>query len=288
MCFGWKYIVISLTTLVIFNLCAIAAWLLVHFLFRFTLFTLLTEAALVILRFVTLTDLGALIHAEWQTLMKHPVILFCSFFLYAYFASWLIKKRYSFNLNSYRDQTHNWCDLIPVDGFLFDCFFRSYSISRQPPVHILREDGVDLLIERLAVPHFWLHPIIDPAYIKNLPLWKYKSPDPGSPEHLQNMMDSKDYLENSDEQEDSTCEDEEEDDLMNLINDPPRWIYSSPECSICLERYISGNKLCGLPCGHCFHAKCIMPWLQNENEDCPICRWPAYRKNNIRSWNESL
>jgi len=39
-------------------------------------------------------------------------------------------------------------------------------------------------------------------------------------------------------------------------------------CSIC---YNSGKYGVDLPCGHNFHKKCILSWL-NENNTCPLCR----------------
>ncbi|XP_074643311.1 E3 ubiquitin-protein ligase RNF103-like [Tubulanus polymorphus] len=35
------------------------------------------------------------------------------------------------------------------------------------------EEGMELLIERLAVPDLWLHPMISTDYIKDLPVWLY-------------------------------------------------------------------------------------------------------------------
>lgn len=43
------------------------------------------------------------------------------------------------------------------------------------------------------------------------------------------------------------------------------------ECTICLERFKSGETLVHLPCAHRFHCKCLVPWLQN-NAHCPCCR----------------
>ena len=47
------------------------------------------------------------------------------------------------------------------------------------------------------------------------------------------------------------------------------------QCVICLDNYSEGVSLCGLPCGHCFHRKCIVVWLMRDNHYCPICRWPS-------------
>ncbi|OAY46961.1 probable E3 ubiquitin-protein ligase RHY1A [Manihot esculenta] len=43
------------------------------------------------------------------------------------------------------------------------------------------------------------------------------------------------------------------------------------DCTICLERYKSGETLVHLPCAHKFHCRCLVPWLEN-NSHCPCCR----------------
>ncbi|CAN8066237.1 unnamed protein product [Agarophyton chilense] len=40
-------------------------------------------------------------------------------------------------------------------------------------------------------------------------------------------------------------------------------------CAICLEDEIKINAQ--LPCGHCFHRRCIITWLQRGNYKCPLC-----------------
>ena len=42
------------------------------------------------------------------------------------------------------------------------------------------------------------------------------------------------------------------------------------ECSICLERYNKGEKICYLPCFHFFHSECIKKWIDNSDK-CPLC-----------------
>ncbi|KAG1368597.1 putative E3 ubiquitin-protein ligase RHY1A [Cocos nucifera] len=43
------------------------------------------------------------------------------------------------------------------------------------------------------------------------------------------------------------------------------------ECCICLERFLEGEGLIRLQCGHRFHPSCLEPWLQTHG-DCPYCR----------------
>lgn len=45
----------------------------------------------------------------------------------------------------------------------------------------------------------------------------------------------------------------------------------SRDCSICLEKFMDGDKLTRLPCEHRFHFACLDPWVRNCG-DCPYCR----------------
>ena len=44
-------------------------------------------------------------------------------------------------------------------------------------------------------------------------------------------------------------------------------------CAICLEPYSPECVLRQLPCGHCFHTRCVDEWLL-QNGSCPSCRSP--------------
>jgi len=43
------------------------------------------------------------------------------------------------------------------------------------------------------------------------------------------------------------------------------------KCPVCLAEYEEGEPMRKLPCDHCFHPKCILPWLEKTNS-CPLCR----------------
>ena len=44
----------------------------------------------------------------------------------------------------------------------------------------------------------------------------------------------------------------------------------SDNCAICMEAL--GEDGVPLNCGHLYHAKCVIPWLQKGNRSCPTCR----------------
>ncbi|KFQ18899.1 E3 ubiquitin-protein ligase RNF6, partial [Merops nubicus] len=56
----------------------------------------------------------------------------------------------------------------------------------------------------------------------------------------------------------------------------------SKTCSVCINEYVTGNKLRQLPCMHEFHIHCIDRWL-SENSTCPICRQPVLGPNATES-----
>ncbi|KAF3334209.1 receptor homology region, transmembrane domain- and RING domain-containing protein 2-like isoform X1 [Carex littledalei] len=46
-------------------------------------------------------------------------------------------------------------------------------------------------------------------------------------------------------------------------------------CVICLEDYVTGDKLRVLPCKHKFHIPCIDSWLMKWRTFCPVCKHDA-------------
>jgi len=51
-------------------------------------------------------------------------------------------------------------------------------------------------------------------------------------------------------------------------------------CAICLNNYKEGSYKRELPCGHCFHKKCIDKWLMNNKKmSCALCRKSFTKQN---------
>ncbi|XP_010535775.1 PREDICTED: E3 ubiquitin-protein ligase AIP2 [Tarenaya hassleriana] len=59
-----------------------------------------------------------------------------------------------------------------------------------------------------------------------------------------------------------------------------------PECCICKENLVVGDKMQELPCKHTFHPPCLKPWL-DEHNSCPICRHELPTDDHrYESWKE--
>jgi hypothetical protein len=46
---------------------------------------------------------------------------------------------------------------------------------------------------------------------------------------------------------------------------------SAPACAVCVEDIDVGQRVSRLACGHIFHARCLLTWLQRA-DSCPNCR----------------
>ncbi|XP_014664372.1 PREDICTED: E3 ubiquitin-protein ligase RNF115-like [Priapulus caudatus] len=46
---------------------------------------------------------------------------------------------------------------------------------------------------------------------------------------------------------------------------------AAAQCSVCFEDFRLDEAVKKLPCEHCFHEECIVPWLKLHGT-CPICR----------------
>jgi hypothetical protein len=43
-------------------------------------------------------------------------------------------------------------------------------------------------------------------------------------------------------------------------------------CLVCQEDWETGDKLATLPCEHVFHETCVVRWLREYSNKCPVCK----------------
>lgn len=46
-------------------------------------------------------------------------------------------------------------------------------------------------------------------------------------------------------------------------------------CGICMDDFEDGFIATRFPCLHIFHGHCILSWLENHHNYCPLCRYPV-------------
>jgi hypothetical protein len=59
-------------------------------------------------------------------------------------------------------------------------------------------------------------------------------------------------------------------------------------CAICLDLLKDKDTVRGLPCNHCYHPKCIDPWLTDRRGSCPLCKRSYVPLEEIQQSHEYL
>jgi len=59
--------------------------------------------------------------------------------------------------------------------------------------------------------------------------------------------------------------------IIPIVFPQPKKVIEEKECPICLKEFEKCKVF--LPCGHAFHADCILNWIDNKT-NCPMCRFP--------------
>lgn len=136
--------------------------------------------------------------------------------------------------------------------------------------HLELRDAI--LIERLAIPNLWLQPeIVSNEYVNQLPVWKYLDQDKDR-QNVESDDTISSHLTTS--HDNLNCD---ETNKFKSISTIFKNMLLCKECAICLDEYKSNDLICGLPCSHNYHQKCIMNWINLNNHCCPKCRRPTYK-----------
>lgn len=126
-------------------------------------------------------------------------------------ATWLLWQHCHDETEIERESNHPWWEVLPVDSYWINCLFRPMVTLTRPllPSELELDESIEMLIDRLAVPNFWLQPVIPNDYVKDLPVWKFRGWDnsalkingkhinktDNSPEVVERMMDGEDPYE---------------------------------------------------------------------------------------------
>ena len=166
----------TLWCIVKWNCILILLWLPILGLFQLPYMNLLLNYVLKVLRLLSTTHVSASLRLDWLWILSgHLVFLVTTFILYMASVG-LLHYWYGgdddeadfVNNNNYDWWNFNW------DGYMNHLFRPMATLTRPMGTQNMDlEVGMELLIERLAVPNFWLRPMISSDYLKELPVWRY-------------------------------------------------------------------------------------------------------------------
>jgi len=162
------------------NFLLILLWLPVLGLFQLPYVDVAFDHILTILRIIGTTRFASAVRSDWlwYSTVIGWLFLVVTFLLYAIIVGWL---------------HHLYGSADPPDGSARDEYgfgrlwsspwesYLSTMVSRPAWAQAAHgrssaEVGMELLIERLAVPNLWLQPVISSQYVHNLPVWKHCGP----------------------------------------------------------------------------------------------------------------
>lgn len=175
----WKHILYWFMYLVRYNCILFLIWLAILALNRFTFMDNLTQFGFKLCRFLAISHFASIIRYDFQHYYKLPIMLF-TFMSLGTLLFFIRRKLGSTNDN---DDQFLFIDWTPLESnFLSYILFRPIGIPgfRTMPstsIDLNLEEGMEQLIERLAVPNLWLQPdviLTDINYIKDLPIWEYQ------------------------------------------------------------------------------------------------------------------
>lgn len=205
----WRQAVFCLWRLGKANCILFLVWLFLLGLGQFALMDQISEFGLKIVRLASGSNTASVLRNDWQRLRSHPTILIASFAAFSWAGIWLWRMLFgrtptnaettanfspgvAGNTNS--TMLSDWWS-VSLDSYLMDCFFRPTMATLPPPLtpsDLDLEEGMEMLIERLAVPHFWLQPVISNDYIKDLPCWTHWPPSSNSSSSYSSTSESED------------------------------------------------------------------------------------------------
>ncbi|XP_054720256.1 E3 ubiquitin-protein ligase RNF103-like [Uloborus diversus] len=169
----WKHFLFYVVCVVKYNSLLFLSWLLILALYQFPVMLTCTDALLKCLRFISGSNVASVLRSDYKNFYSYTFLL-VTFIVFASVAGFLLKKlKWVQEEDSYLFS--NWW-FVPRDSFVTAYFFRPMASLTRPATsqELDLEVGMELLIERLAVPNLWLQPVISMDYIKDLPVWKYQ------------------------------------------------------------------------------------------------------------------
>lgn len=269
-----KRIVMLLYCAIKYNIVLILLWLGLLTLFQIPFIANLVPYGLRLIRLFGSTDTMTFIRADVKFYCQHLLLVELSLGLYLLFLGlWFYKER----SEEEADQEWNFAQFRTLEHLFYPLHPRSLS-------HLDRNAFLEW--NQQEIPSLWMAAHMSSDYIKLLPTWSYIIRDQSTECAGSNTQPAYSTTNNRTEQDHPPIQSDNVTPSQSYITTercPPAqtrplcvWDYvECSQCVICLEDYEEGVLLCGLPCKHSFHQRCIVVWLQRDNHYCPVCRWPS-------------
>lgn len=269
-----KRIVMLLYCAIKYNIVLILLWMGLLTLFQIPFIANLVPYGLRLIRLFGSTDTMTFIRADVKFYCQHLLLVELSLGLYLLFLGlWFYKER----SEEEADQEWNFAQFRTLEHLFYPLHPRSLS-------HLDRNAFLEW--NQQEIPSLWMAAHMSSDYIKLLPTWSYIIRDQSTECAGSNTQPAYSTTNNRTEQDHPPIQSDNVTPSQSYITTercPPAqtrplcvWDYvECSQCVICLEEYEEGVLLCGLPCKHSFHQRCIVVWLQRDNHYCPVCRWPS-------------
>lgn len=179
----WKHLAQCVWTLVSYNLWLFAIWLLILAVYRFCVIGFFLDLALILVRELNLTEVAAAARSDLWLMCQRPYMVMGSLLVYLVAVAGFIQDPLQDDDEDLDGSglpgsgERSWWHSLPIASRWIDCFFRPVQAlaMQAPATDFEMEEGIEMLIERLAVPNLWLQPSVVPTeYVKELPVWKFR------------------------------------------------------------------------------------------------------------------
>ena len=158
------------------NCLLILLWLPVLAMFQIPYMSLAVQYALTLLRVLASTTAASCLRHDWLWLTSSGSgFLLLTFLIYTAIVGILHHLFLKPTQQQVEPAVSSGGDWWNLNWDYMSYLFRPVATLTRPmgPQNLDLEVGMELLIERLAVPNFWLRPMISSDYIKDLPSWRY-------------------------------------------------------------------------------------------------------------------
>ncbi|XP_034765554.2 E3 ubiquitin-protein ligase RNF103-like isoform X1 [Acipenser ruthenus] len=168
-----KRFVVLISTLGTYNSLLIISWLPILGFLQLPYLDSFYEYSLKFLRYADTTTIASWVRADWSFYSSHPALFLSTYLGHGLLIDYFEKKRRR-NNNDDEINANNLEWLSSLWDWYTSYLFHPIVSFQNFPIESDWDDDPNLLLERLAFPDLWLHPLIPTDYIKNLPTWHFK------------------------------------------------------------------------------------------------------------------